>query len=224
MKVYCDGADLDRMAKYADDPHVHGFTTNPALMKKAGITHFKTFAHKVLEIVKYKPVSFEVLSDDFVEMERQAREIASWGQNIQVKIPITNSMGSSSLYLIERLQNDGIEVNITAVMTMHQIDMVRDVQTSGILSIFAGRIADTGRDPTRTIMYAKNHMISPDVAVLWASAREVLNVYQAEQAGADIITLTPDLIAKLSLLGKDLTQYSLETVQMFAQDGEGIKL
>jgi len=224
VSIYCDGADLKKLEEYANDVRVHGFTTNPSLMKKAGIKNYRDFAATVMGIVKHKPVSFEVLSDVLNEMETQAYIINKWGLNNQIKIPITNSYGESTIPVIEQLQRDKIQVNVTAVMTMRQIDLMRDVLKHGILSIFAGRIADTGRDPVRTVKYAKEHQTQPDVKVLWASAREVLNVSQADAAGADIITLTPDLIAKLPLHGKDLTQYSLETVQMFARDGEGIKL
>ena len=224
VSIYADGADLNRMDEYAHDTRISGFTTNPSLMKKQGIKDYPSFARQVLRASNAKPVSFEVLADDFETMEVQARAIAGWGKNVYVKIPITNTKGESSIPLIERLQYDSIKVNVTAVFTMRQIDLARAVMREGIISIFAGRIADTGRDPMFTVKYAKEYNKVPEVKILWASAREVFNVYQAEQAGADIVTITPDLIAKLELHGKDLTQYSLETVQMFFRDGEGVAL
>jgi transaldolase len=224
VSIYADGADLARLEQYADDIRIHGFTTNPSLMKKAGITNYRDFARTVLGIVKGKPVSFEVLADDLREMEKQARVISEWGANIQVKIPITNTKADSTLPVIESLQKDRISVNVTAVMTMRQIDLVRTVLREGIISVFAGRIADTGRDPKNTITYAKKFNTEPDVSVLWASAREILNVSQADEAGADIITLTPDLITKLDLHGKSLEAYSLETVKMFHEDGQGVTI
>ena len=224
VSLYLDGADIASLDHYSGDHRIHGYTTNPSLMKKAGITDYKTFAAQVLHIVAGKPVSFEVLTDDLGSMEKQARRISEWGMNVYVKIPITNTNGEFTCNLIERLQKDGIAVNVTAILTMRQIDMVRDVMNKGIVSIFAGRIADTGRDPMPTIRYAKEMNKEPNVSILWASPREVLNVYQAEEAGADIITLTPDLIGKLSLYGKPLNDYSLETVRMFYNDGLGVKL
>jgi transaldolase len=224
MQIYLDGADLKALEKYADDVRIHGFTTNPALMKKAGIKDYAAFARYVLAIVKAKPVSFEVLSDDFYVIERQARIIASWGDNVVVKIPITNTSGESSIPVIVKLQKDDIPVNVTAVMTMRQIDLARSVLNRGIISIFAGRIADTGRDPSHTVHYAKEYNKNPYVKILWASAREIFNISQAETAGADIITLTPDLITKLELHGKSLDKHSLDTVAMFYADGQGIEL
>jgi len=224
VAIYADGADLNKLEEYADNINIAGFTTNPSLMRKAGIKDYRTFARTVLGLVKGKPVSFEVLADDLHIMAQQARVITEWGANVVVKIPITNTRQDSTLPVIERLQKDGIAVNVTAILTMRQVDLAMTVMRQGIISIFAGRIADTGRDPTHTIGYAKKYNDQAKVQVLWASAREILNLSQAEKAGADIITLTPDLIAKLPLHGKDLTEYSLDTVKMFHNDGQGIEL
>ena len=219
MRIFLDTADIDRLNLYGNDRRVHGITTNPALMKKAGIDSYRNFATIVLGVAKGKPVSFEVTTDDFYDMEQQAKELASWGENVYVKIPVTNTKGESCVPLVEKLQH--MKLNITAVMTGAQIDVLRPVLTQHhILSVFAGRIADTGRDPSHIMRKAR----LTHAQVLWASAREVLNVYQAEECGADIITLTPDLIGKLDLHGKSLTDYSLETVRQFYEDGKGIKL
>jgi transaldolase len=204
---------------------VSGFTTNPSLMRAAGITDYKVFSNGILPITRNKPVSFEVFGDDLVEMERQAREISSWGSNVYVKIPCTLTNGHSTGLLVSKLGKRGVKVNVTAVMTFQQIsEMCRFiwVGTPAILSIFCGRIADTGRDPVPFITKALQQK-HDKTQILWASTREVLNVKQAEQAGADIITLSPDLIRKLDLFGKDLAQYSLETVKQFHDDGKGIE-
>ena len=219
VKIYVDTSDVVQLHKWLRDPRIVGATTNPALMKKSGITSYRNFARIVLGIANGKPVSFEVLADDFTEMERQARELASWGENVYVKIPITNTKGESSVPLIEKLQD--LHLNITAVMTGAQIEALAKITSQHhIISVFAGRIADTGRDPTYMMRLARK----AHAQILWASAREVLNVYQAEECGCDIITLTPDLIAKLDLHGKSLAEYSLETVKMFYEDGKGITL
>jgi transaldolase len=221
VRIFLDTADIAMMHKFGADKRVMGFTTNPALMKKSGIGSYRNFASIVLGIAAGRPVSFEVTADDFATMERQARELASWGDNVWVKIPITNTRGESCVPLVKPL-ND-MRLNITAVMTRDQIDMLAEVDRPwNIVSIFAGRIADTGRDPDWHMAYARG--VLKKSQLLWASAREVLNVYQAEARKCDIITLTPDLIAKLDLHGKSLAEYSLETVKMFHNDGKGIAL
>lgn len=204
---------------------VAGFTTNPSLMRKAGITDYRQFADAVLGIAGDKPVSFEVLADDFAEMERQAREIASWGQNVQVKIPVMNTMGNPAYDLIWRLARSGVKVNVTAIFTAQQARFAIDsLDGTGIVSVFAGRIADTGSDPSRVMRSAKARCTGFATQLLWASAREVYNVVQAEEAGCDIITLSPDLIAKLDGFGRNLTEYSLETVRQFHRDAAGMAL
>ena len=219
MRIFADSGDVGILNKVCQDKRVSGITTNPALMKKSGIQSYRNFATIVLGIAKGRPVSFEVTADEFGEMEKQAREISSWGENIYVKIPVTTTNGESTIPLIDKLE--GIPLNITAVMTGMQVEELRPhLRGHHVLSIFAGRIADTGRDPCHIIKRA----LPCKAQVLWASAREVLNVYQAETCGCDIITLSPDLIAKLDLHGKSLTQYSLETVKQFYADGKEIKL
>ena len=207
------------MHKMSSDKRVVGFTTNPSLMQKTGIKSYRNFATMVLGIANGRPVSFEVLADDFSDMEQQALELASWGDNIWVKIPITNSKGESSIPLIEKMQN--YRLNITAVMAGSQLDDLHKVTAPHhIVSVFAGRIADTGRDPMHVMRKAR----LLKAQLLWASAREVLNVSQAEECGCDIITLSPEMIGKLDLHGKNLTEYSLETVRQFYVDGAGLKL
>jgi len=219
MKIFIDTSDVTLLQKYMLDKRIHGITTNPALMKKVGITSYRNFATIVLGLANGKPVSFEVVADEFDEMERQARLLSSWSENIYVKLPITNTKGESTVPLIKKLES--LKLNITAVMTMQQIDELQPILSPNhILSVFAGRIADTGRDPS----YIMKHARLCKAQLLWASAREVLNVSQAEECGCDIITLTPDLIDKLSLHGKSLTEYSLDTVKMFFNDGKGVSL
>ena len=221
MRIFLDSADIAMLQKHGHDKRVMGVTTNPALMKKSGIASYRNFATIVLGIAAGRPVSFEVTADDFDEMERQAREIYEWGTNIWIKIPVTNTRGESCIPLVRRM-ND-MRVNITAVMTRDQIDALAEIDRPwNIVSIFAGRIADTGRDPEWTMRHARGALKKSQI--LWASAREVLNVYQAEECRVDIITLTPDLIGKLDLHGKNLSEYSLETVRMFHNDGKGIAL
>ncbi len=213
--IYADGASLAQLRIYAEDPRIEGFTTNPSLMKSAAITDYRTFADAVLGLIGDKPVSFEVLADDFPTMERQAREIASWGENVYVKLPITNTRGESIVPLLDALGD--LNLNITAVMTERQlIDLGDWVRPNHIVSVFAGRIMDTGKLPP-------TFRPGGSCRVLWASAREVYHVHMAEDYGYDIITLTPELIAKLDLRGKDLTAYSLETVKQFHSDGKGIE-
>ena len=221
IQIYADGSDLSEMIKtYRDSKWVTGFTTNPTLMRKAKVENYVEFIQGVTDVIKDLSVSFEVFADDLPEMERQARILASYGNNVSVKIPVTNTKGESTKTLIKTLINDGISVNVTAVFTKDQIDELIPYMSSGtsvILSIFAGRIADTGVDPTPIIKYALEKT-SSNVKVLWASCREVYNIYEADRAGCHIVTVSPDLIAKLSLQDKCLTQYSLDTVQMFYDD------
>lgn len=222
VKVYLDSGKFSDMQTWSG--RVSGYTTNPSLMKAGGASNYKEYAQQVLDLVNLRPVSFEVFADDLDGMERQANEIASWGENCFVKIPVTNTVGESCAGLMHKLGLQGIKVNATAIMTMEQINVVgRALVGPSILSIFCGRIADTGRDPVPFITKAL-HVKHSETQILWASTREVLNVKQAEACGADIITMTPDLIKKMDLFGKDLGQYSLETVQQFANDAKGISL
>lgn len=224
VKIYADGADLASMAALASNHMVAGFTTNPTLCRKAGVTDYREFAQKVLAVIGKKPVSFEVFSDDMADMERQAIEIASWGENVYVKIPITNTAGESTEGVINRLAGV-VKINVTAVMTREQIKTAVTALdgADGIVSVFAGRIADTGKDPVKWIRYAleKAH---GKTKVLWASTREVYNVVQADECGCDIITMSPDLIDKISGFERDLSDYSLETVRQFKRDAEGYVL
>jgi transaldolase len=224
IQVFADGADRDAMLELAAQPHIAGLTTNPTLMRKAGITDYRAFALSVLSEIKEKPISFEVFSDDFREMERQAHEIASWGENVFVKIPVTNTRAESSAKLIRRLARAGVKQNVTALMTFEQVTEVSAAlggDTPAFISVFAGRIADTGRDPI-PIMEASVRTLGPfhNQRLIWASPREVLNIFQADQIGCHVITVTHDLLKKLGELGKDLSQYSLETVQMFHNDAQ----
>jgi len=222
IKLFADGADKQGMLEMYERPWIQGFTTNPTLMRKAGVTDYRAFAREVLDAIPDRPISFEVFSDEFAEMARQAREIASWGKNVYVKIPVTNTRGQPSYELVKQLSGAGIKLNVTAVFTLEQ---VRDVMahlapsTPAYVSVFAGRIADTGRDPMphMAAALALVHM-SPAVELIWASPRELLNVFHAEAVGCDIITMTNDLLAKLTSAGKDLGQFSLETVKMFRDD------
>ncbi|MHB8919391.1 MAG: transaldolase [Desulfocucumaceae bacterium] len=222
IKLFADGANIESMKKAYKEGLVKGFTTNPTLMKKDGVTDYESFAKAVLAEIKDLPISFEVFSDDFASMEREARKIAGWGQNVNVKIPITNTRGESSVPLIKKLSADGLQLNITAILTLDQVKQVADALSPGvktIVSVFAGRIADTGRDP---IPYMKESASIlkrlPDVELLWASSRELLNIFQAEACQCDIITVTNDLLKKLSLVGKGLADLSLDTVKMFYND------
>lgn len=222
LKLFGDGASLADFSRLYDQGDVTGFTTNPTLMFKAGIKDYADFARQLITLIPDMPLSFEVFSDDFVEMERQARLIASWGENVYVKIPITNTKGQSSLPMARALAADGVKLNITAMLTLEQVAEAIEVladDTPAILSIFAGRIADTGIDPV-PVMRAAVAMASrkPLAEVLWASTREVLNVYQAAECGCHIITATPDILKKLDMAGKDLGELSLDTVAMFRTD------
>jgi transaldolase len=222
VKLFADGADLSGMIEMASKSHIAGLTTNPTLMRKSGITDYVKFAKEVVKEVPDKPISFEVFSDDLDEMIRQAIEISGWGDNIYVKIPITNTVGVSTTPVIRRLVRDGIKLNITAIMTIEQVNRVVEVLDSSLpsyISIFAGRIADTGRNPVATMIQALEIMNEIEGAeLIWASPRELLNVFQANEIGCHVITATNDILKKLELVGYDLSQYSLETVQMFYKD------
>ncbi|GAC1658284.1 MAG: hypothetical protein NVS4B13_00970 [Candidatus Elarobacter sp.] len=222
VKLFADGADLDGIATLAADPRIAGFTTNPTLMRKAGVTDYEAFSRKVLEIVGRRPISFEVFADEPHEMIRQARKLSGWGENVYVKIPVTDTAANTTDAVVRELTADGVKLNVTALMTQAQVVAVCDALAGtpgAYVSVFAGRIADTGRDPVP--MMARNAAICaavPNVELIWASPRELLNVFQAHAAGVHIITATHDILAKLSLVGKDLDEYSLDTVKMFHRD------
>ncbi len=222
VKIFADGADLDGIRKLAKNPLIKGFTTNPTLMRKAGISDYAAFAKDMLGVIGGAPVSFEVFADEFNEMEAQALEIASWGDNVYVKIPITNTMGDSSVSLVGRLSAQKVQVNVTAMMSLDQVRHVAealDAETPAVVSVFAGRIADTGLDPVPLMREAVGVLESrPKAELLWASPRELLNIFHADEVGCHIITVTHDLLGKLKGVGKDLDQFSLETVQMFYDD------
>jgi transaldolase len=222
VRIFADGAELDGILKMASHPLIKGFTTNPTLMRKAGIGDYKAFAQQVLAAVPDRPISFEVFSDDFAEMEDQALEIASWGQNINVKIPVTNTRGEFAGALISRLSAQDVFVNVTALMTLDQVKAVLDClrgDAPAFISVFAGRIADTGRDPIPTMREsARLALQRPLTGIIWASPRELLNIFQADAAGVQVITVANDTLKKLELIGKDLDVYSLETVKMFRED------
>lgn len=230
IKIFADGANIEDMKKAYKQGIVKGFTTNPTLMRKAGITDYEAFARAVLKEITDLSVSFEVFSDDFPSMEREARKIASWGKNIHVKIPITNTKGESSVPLIKKLSSDGIPLNITAMMTLEQVRNVANAlnpKVNSITSVFAGRMADTGRDPVPMMTEAAAILKpNPNAELLWASPRELLNIFHAEQCNCHIITITNDVLQKLPLIGKDLDEYSLDTVKMFFNDAQssGFKL
>ena len=222
IKIFADCADYPSIVALSEHLAVDGFTTNPTLMRKAGVSDYEFSARKIIEAVPDKAISFEVLADDFPTMIAQARIISSWGPNVYVKIPVTNTKGEFAGEVIEALSTEGIKLNITAVMSTHQVCGIAaalDYSAHAIVSVFAGRIADTGRNPCPLMQACKAIIeIIPKAELLWASSRELLNVFQAQEAGCDIITLSPDLIEKLPLIGKDLTEYSRETVQQFHQD------
>jgi transaldolase len=224
VKLFADGADLGGMKEMAANPQIKGFTTNPTLMRKAGIADYKAFAHEVLAAIPDRPVSFEVFADDFPTMEAQALEIASWGKHVNVKIPVTNTRSEFSGPLIERLSKQGVQLNVTAVMTLDQVKRITErlhADTPAIISVFAGRIADTGRDPVPVMAESVKIMkAKPRSELIWASPRELLNIFQADAVGCHIITATNDILKKLSLVGKDLERYSLETVEMFYKDAK----
>jgi transaldolase len=222
VKIFADGANFDDMLQLYSDPMIQGFTTNPTLMRKAGVTDYERFARDLIGAIPDRPISFEVFADEFDEMEAQATEIASWGENVFVKIPVTNTRGESSASLLRRLSASRIRVNVTAVLTLDQVRKVADCiakSPAAYISVFAGRIADTGRDPV-PIMASAVTMLSayPNVELIWASPRELLNIFQASGVRCHVITVTSDVLKKLKLVGKDLNRYSLETVQMFYED------
>jgi transaldolase len=221
-RIFADGADLDGILALAEDPNIAGFTTNPTLMWKAGLTDYADFAQRLLERITTHPISFEVFADDADEMRRQARLIAGWGDNVYVKIPITTTTGVSMAPLVRELSEDGVQVNVTAMFTTAQVELITAAVKDGApsyQSVFAGRIADAGVDPVPIMANAVEVMkAAPKSELIWASPREILNVVQADQVGCHIITVTHDLLKKLTLLGHDLDQYSLETVQMFHRD------
>ena len=224
IKIFADGAKKEDILLMNSLPYINGFTTNPTLMRKAGIHSYEDFSKEILATVQEKPLSLEVFSDDFNEMEKQARKIFSWGKNVYVKIPITNSMGDSSINLIKKLSDDGIKLNITALFTEQQVQetiSALNINTKSIISVFAGRIADTGKDPSVLIRKTldligsnKNH------EVLWASTRQFFSIIEANTIGCHIITVSPDIINKFNLINYDLKQYSLDTVKQFYEDAK----
>ncbi len=222
LKLFADGADLQEMIKEYQKGVVQGFTTNPTLMKKAGVKNYENFAKSALRAIPDLPISFEVFSDDFSEMEREARKVAQWGNTVYIKIPITNTKRESSLSLIRKLSHDGLKINVTAILTYDQVKGAFDAlssKTPAIISVFAGRIADTGVDPVPIMRQSSQLLRSkPNIELLWASSREMFNLFQAEQCGCQIITVTNDILKKLSLVGKDLDELSLDTVKMFYND------
>ena len=231
VKIFADGADLQGITELSRQPYIHGLTTNPTLMRKVGLTDYETFARSVLKEVRAKPISFEVFSDDFAEMRRQALKIHKWQDNVYVKIPITNTNGESSVLLIKQLAREGVKLNVTAVLTPRQVKAVAAVlepDVPAIISVFAGRIADTGVDPLPIIKESVAIVRSlPNAELLWASVREVLNVFQAAACGCHIVTVPHDILRKLlELGGKDLEEVSVDTVRMFHQDAvaAGFKL
>ena len=222
VKLFADGADKDGMLEMYANPLISGFTTNPTLMKVAGVSDYESFAKDILTYITDKPISFEVFSDEFDEMEKQGLEIASWSENVNVKIPITNTKAESSVKLIDNLSSQGVSVNVTAMMTVAQVQSVLPALSKGpgsYVSVFAGRIADAGQDPLpvmkETVEILKDYS---HIELIWASPRELFNVVQADSIGCHIITATNNILKKLPTLGKDLTQFSLETVQMFYDD------
>jgi len=224
IKLYADGADFDGILAMYANPMIQGFTTNPTLMRKANVTDYEAFGRKVLAAVPDRPVSLEVFADDFEEMERQALLIASWGDNANVKIPVTNTKNEFAGPLIRKLADKGVKLNVTAIMSLDQVRRVADALNPdvwAIVSVFAGRIADTGLDPIPLMREAKAILAAkPKAELLWASPRELLNVFHAVEAGCHIITATNDILAKLKLVGKDLDEYSLDTVKMFYRDAQ----
>lgn len=230
VKIFADGADKAGMLEMYAKPYVKGLTTNPTLMRKAGITDYRAFAREILQAIPDRPISFEVFSDEFPEMERQAMEIAGWGDNVYVKIPVTNTRREPSYELVRKLTKSNVKVNVTAMMTLAQVrDVVAalDPHTPSYVSVFAGRIADTGRDPV-PLMAAAVELLKPNpkAELIWASPRELLNIFHADSIGCHVITVTNDILKKLQLAGFDLDDYSLDTVKMFYTDAvaAGFKL
>jgi transaldolase len=224
VKVFADGADLESMVRLSKDSRISGFTTNPTLMHKAGLTDYEAFAKELLAVVDAHPISFEVCADDFEGMERQARKIAGWAENAYVKIPVTTTRGDMADQLVRRLSGDGVKVNVTALFTIPQVEVMTAAVQEGApsnLSVFAGRIADAGVDPVPLMREAVAVAAAAERAeLIWASPREVLNVVQASEVGCHIITMTHDLLAKLDGLGRDLAEFSLDTVRMFHRDAQ----
>jgi transaldolase len=225
IKIFADGADKKGMLELNANPVIQGLTTNPTLMRKAGVTEFEAFARDILQSITIKPVSFEVFSDDFAEMKRQGMKINSWAKNVYVKIPITNTRDELSLPLIHELSNEGVKLNITAMLTPEQVAGVAGAlhpQGPAFISVFAGRIADTGVDPVPLMLECKKILTGmPKAELLWASVREVLNIFQANDCGCEIVTVPHDILNKaLKLAGKDLKELSLDTVKMFAADAK----
>jgi transaldolase len=223
VAIFADGAEKAGMLEMYAKPYIKGFTTNPSLMRKAGVTDYESFARDILQAIPDRPISFEVFADDFVEMARQARKIATWGKNIRVKIPITNTRRESAVPLCKQLAQEGIPLNVTAIFTLEQVQAVVDAVKGGAptyVSVFAGRIADTGVDPVPLMADAVRRLGgASNTELIWASPRELLNIFQADAIGCHIITVTNDILQKLSLVGKDLAGYSLDTVRMFYDDG-----
>jgi transaldolase len=222
IKIFADGADKEGMLEMYRNPLIKGFTTNPTLLRKAGVSDYETFALDILKSIPDRPISFEVLSDEFNEMEIQAQKISAWGKNVYVKIPVTNTRRESSVKIIGRLSQTGVKVNVTAMLTLDQVRDVAQVLNGGgpaYVSVFAGRIADTGRDPM-PLMAAAVEMLRlyPNIDLIWASPRELLNIFHADLIGCPIVTVTHDILKKLNLVGKDLHDYSLDTVKMFRDD------
>jgi len=230
VKIFADGADKAGMLEMYKNPNVSGFTTNPTLMRKAGVTDYEAAAKDILAAIPDRSISFEVFADDFSEMERQARRIATWGKHVSVKIPITNTKKESAIPLVRKLSQEGVALNVTAMFTLDQVQDVVDAVKGGApcyVSVFAGRIADTGIDPVPVMAESvKRLKAAPNTQLIWASPRELLNIFQADEIGCHVITVTNDIIKKLSLVGKDQNEYSLETVKMFYDDGKaaGYKL
>lgn len=230
VKIFADGADKAGMLEMYAKSYIKGLTTNPTLMKKAGLTDYRAFCKDILTSIKDKPLSFEVFSDDFAEMERQAMEIASWGENVYVKIPVTNTKQETCYALVKKLATQKVKLNVTAIMTLTQVrDVVAslDPNVPSYVSIFAGRIADTGHDPVPLMAAAVEQLkVAPTAELIWASPRELLNIFQADDIGCHVITVTNDILKKLSLVGYDLDEYSLDTVKMFYNDAvaAGFKL
>ncbi len=222
VKIFADGADQASMLELYRNPLIKGFTTNPTLMRKAGVPDFEAFALAVLKTITDRPINFEVFSDEFDSMERQALKIARWGQNVFVKVPITNTRGESSLPLVRHLAHSGVQVNVTALMTLEQVCGAREALAGGppaFISLFAGRVADTGRDPVPLMAQAVDLLkMHRNMELIWSSPREVLNIFQADAIGCHVITVTSDLLKKLDLVGKDLAEFSLDTVKMFRND------
>jgi len=224
VKIFADGADCARVAERCREPWIKGFTTNPTLMRGAGVADYRTFAKELLALVPDRPISFEVIADDLAEIDRQAREIATWGENVFVKVPVTNTRRETMARVARSLAGDGIKVNVTAVMTVPQVAEAASWLAegpAGFVSVFAGRVADTGRDPMPIMTSALERMASyPHLELIWASPREVLNVIQADAIGCHVITVTDSILERLPTLGRDLDEFSLDTVKMFHRDAE----